>query len=76
MSYWVKRILLRTGELVTERELRPDENLFDGRAPMAGDKLIVACRGRTFEAKVLVGRFAGRPEPEANEIYPIRVEEV
>jgi hypothetical protein len=31
MSYWVKRILLRTGELVTERELRPDENLFDGR---------------------------------------------
>ena len=39
MSYWVKRILLKTGELVTERELRPDENLFGGRAPMAGDNI-------------------------------------
>jgi hypothetical protein len=27
MAYWVKRILLKTGEVVTERELRADENL-------------------------------------------------
>jgi len=76
MTYWVKRILLKDGELITERELRPDENLFEGRAPVAGEKLIVTCRGRTFEAKVLVGRFPDRPEPTNDTIYPIRVEEI
>ena len=76
MSYWVKRINLKTGELVTERELRPDENLFEGLAPVAGDKLTVSCRGRSFDARVVVGRFPGRPEPEAGTIYPIRVDEV
>ena len=52
MPYWVKRIVLKSGELVTEPELRPDENLFDGPAPVVGDKMIVACRGRTFEARL------------------------
>ena len=76
MTYWVKRILLKTGEVVTERELQPDENLFDGLAPVADDKLNVTCRGRTFEAKVIVGRFPERPEPDKGTIYPIRVEEI
>jgi len=76
MAYWVKRIVLKSGELVTERELRPDENVFEGRVPMAGDKLTVTCRGRKFRAKVLVGRFPGRPEPEAGAVYPIRVQEI
>jgi hypothetical protein len=34
MTYWVKRILLKDGEIVTERELRQDENLFEGPAPV------------------------------------------
>ena len=76
MTYWVKRIVLKTGEIVTERELRPDENLFDGQAPVAGDRLKVTCRGRTFEARVIVGRFPERPEPDERIIYPIRVEEI
>lgn len=75
MTYWVKRILLKTGELVTERELRADENLFEGLAPVAGERLKVRCRGREFEAIVLVGRFPDRPEPDQATIYPIRVEE-
>ena len=76
MSYWVKRILLKSGEIVTERELRSDENFFGGRAPVAGEKLTVTCRGRTFEARVVVGRFPERPDPEAGTVYPIRVEEI
>lgn len=75
MTYWVKRILLKTGELVTERELRSDENLFKGLAPVAGDRLKVTCRGREFEAIVVVGRFPDRPDPHNETIYPIRVEE-
>ena len=75
MAFWVKRILLKTGELVTERELRPDENLFEGLAPVVGDRLRVACRGRQFEAIVRVGRFPDRPDPDREMIYPIRVEE-
>jgi hypothetical protein len=76
MAYWIKRILLKTGELVTERELRPDENLFEGKAPVAGDRLTVTCRGRAFEARVVVGRFPGRPERHSETAYPIRVEEI
>jgi hypothetical protein len=53
MTYWVKRIILRDGEIVTERELRHDENLFEGPAPVVGDKMTVTCRGRKFEARVV-----------------------
>ncbi len=42
MTYWVKRIKLKTGEIVTERELRHDENLFEGAAPVVGDNASVA----------------------------------
>jgi len=52
MPYWVKRILLKSGELVTERELPPDENRFDGPAPVVGDVITVTCRGRQFPAKI------------------------
>lgn len=76
MTYWVKRILLKTGELVTERELRPDENLFEGQAPVAGERLKVTYRGREFEAVVVVGRFPDRPIPTDEIIYPIRVKEI
>jgi hypothetical protein len=63
MTFWVKRIILKTGELVTERELSRDENFFDKPAPHIGDKIIVSCRGRTFEA-------------ERSIVVPIRVEEI
>jgi hypothetical protein len=43
MTYWVKRIILKNGELVTERELKPEENLFGGLPPVAGDRLKVTC---------------------------------
>ncbi len=60
MPYWVKRIALKSGELVTERELRQDENLFDGPAPVVGDTMTVTCRGRTFPARVVWGNWPGR----------------
>ena len=76
MTYWVKRILLKKGDLVTERELRPDENLFEGAVPVVGDKLTVNCRGRTFEARVIWGNWPEREAGhEAGTIVPLRVEE-
>jgi len=76
MAYWVKRILLRSGELVTERELRPDENRFEGPAPVVGDLLTVTCRGRMFESRVVWGYWPGRNDTRNDEIVvPLRVEE-
>lgn len=75
MSYWVKRIVLRSGEIVTERELREDENFFEGPVPVVGDKLTVACRGRQFEAKVIWGNWPDREHDPAT-IVPLRVEEM
>ena len=46
MKYQIKRIQLKSGELVNERELLPAENLFEGTPPTVGDILNVRCRGR------------------------------
>ena len=73
----VKRIGLKTGEVVTERELRGDENLFEGPAPVVGDTLTVACRGRTFAARIVWGNGPGRNEGMAVDvIVPLRVVEL
>ena len=77
MPYQVKRILLKSGELVTERELRQDENRFEGEAPVVGDAINVTCRGRTFIAKVIWGNWPGRNEIRSPEtLVLLRVEEV
>ena len=77
MPYWVKRILLKSGELVTEGELRQDENLSEGPTPVVGDKLMVTCRGRRFEARVGWGNWPGREKDRpAKTIVPLRVEEI
>lgn len=77
MAYWVKRIGLKSGELVTERELRPDENYFDGEPPVVGDEITVNCRGRSFRAKVVWGNWAiNKGIRDPNKTVPLRVEEV
>ena len=75
MPYWVKRIMLKTGELVTERELKPEENLSPGDAPVVGDEISVTCRGRTFQARVVWGNWPGRVHG-AETVVPLRVEEI
>jgi hypothetical protein len=67
--------MLKTGELVTERELKADENFFDGPVPVVGDKVTVTCRGREFEARVIWGNWPGRHYSE-DTIVPLRVEEI
>ena len=75
MGYWVKRIALKGGEVVTERELREDENRFDGPVPAIGDVIKVQCRGRKFMAEVVWGNPPGRAYPE-DAVVPLRVSEV
>ena len=75
MTYWVKRIFLKSGELVTERELRPDENYSDGEAPVVGDEITISCRGRSFRAKVIWGNWPDRVH-DPSKVVPLRVEEV
>lgn len=77
MTYWIKRIILKSGEIVTERELRQDENRFDGPAPVVGETVTVTCRGRTFESRVIWGNWPGRNDTRSPDlIVPLRVEEV
>jgi hypothetical protein len=77
MAYWVKRVLLKTGEVVTERELPSDENLFQGQSPVVGDKITVTCRGGSFEARVIWGNWQGRNEGRGPDVVvSLRVEEI
>jgi hypothetical protein len=75
MSYWVKRIALVSGEVVTEQELRADENRFVGPAPVVGDIMEVTCRGRAFAAKVVWGNWPERAHSD-DEVVSLRVSEV
>lgn len=75
MGYWIKRIVLRSGEVVTEQELREDENRFDGPAPVVGDTVEVACRGRQFSAQVIWGNWPDREHPD-DVVVPLRVFEL
>jgi hypothetical protein len=75
MKYWISRIALKTGEVVTEKELREDENRFDGPAPATGDLIEVECRGRKFMAEVVRGVSPGRVYSEGT-VVRFRVFEV
>jgi hypothetical protein len=77
MAYWVKRIALKTGVVVTERELKPDENYSQGDAPAVGDEITVTCRGRTFRARVIWGNWGHEGGTRPTEaVIPLRVEEI
>jgi hypothetical protein len=75
MPYWVKRIVLKSGELVTERELSPGTNYHEGPIPVVGDILEVNCRGRHFQARVIWGNWPGRNH-QPDVVIPLRVEEI
>ena len=77
MAYWIKRIVLKTGEIVTERELSPDQNHFEGEPPFVGDEITASCRGRSFKAKIIWGYWPKDKENyDPNKIIPLRVEEI
>jgi len=75
MGYWIKRIALKSGEVVTEQELREDENRFDGPVPVVGDVVEVACRGRRFLATVIWGNWLDSRQAD-DAVVPLRVSEV
>jgi hypothetical protein len=75
MAYWIKRIILKTGEVVTEAELSPEMNRSDGPAPLVGDIVTVTCRGRTFQARIVVGSYPGREYPPEL-VLSLRAEEI
>ena len=75
MSYWVKRIALASGEVVTEQELGADENRVEGPTPVVGDIIEVTCRGRTFAAKVVWGNWPERAHSDDKFVW-LRVSEV
>jgi len=77
MTYWVKRIRLKSGELVIERELQPNNNCFDGKVPVVGDEITVSCRGRAFRAKVVWGNWEeNKGNRDPNKVVPLRVDEI
>lgn len=75
MGFWIKRIALKSGEVVTEQELREDENRFDGPCPVVGDLVDVECRGRKFTATVVWGNWPDRLH-NGDAVVPLRVAEL
>jgi len=77
MPYWVKRILLKSGQLLAERELPREDNLYQGPAPVVGDRIAVTHEGRVFDAVVVWGNWPGsNAKRDLSETPAIRVEEL
>ena len=77
MAYLVKRIMLKDGRLLTERELDARAYTFDGPVPVVGDVIKVSLEGRVFPAEVIWGNWPGRPaQRHPLEIVPLRVKEL
>jgi hypothetical protein len=77
MTYWIKRIILKDGRLVTERDLDAREYTFEGPAPVVGDIVRIKHAGRSFDAEVIWGNWeqtAAKRHPL--EIVPLRVKEL
>lgn len=77
MTYLVKRIVLKDGRLLTERDLDAPAYTFEGAPPVVGEVLEFLHGGRPFSAKVIWGNWPGQSEQRhPSEIVPIRVEEL
>ena len=77
MPYYVKRIILKSGELVTERELGTEQAVAHTTAIVVGDVISIVCRGRTFPARVVWGDWPGRDKDrDQSAMVPLRIEEL
>ena len=77
MTYLVKRIVLKDGKLLTERDLDSRAYTFEGPPPVVGDVVEFPHDGRPLSAKVIWGNWPGQSEQRHPlEIVPIRVEEL
>jgi hypothetical protein len=77
MKYRIIRIRLKSGEVVTDKEFQPSENVFDGKAPVVGEIVTVICRGRDMRARVVWGNWPDRDikNPQGKP-HPLRVAEI
>ena len=77
MPYWIARIILKSGELVTENELRTEHPMDQTLPIVVGDINDVVCRERIFPARVVWGDWPGRhQERDPCAMVPLRVEEL
>lgn len=76
MPYRIKRILLKTGELLTERTLPDGGILADAEAPVVGDVVETTVFGRPMKVEIVWGHWAGRRPHNPDAIVPLRATEL
>lgn len=76
MKYWVSRMMLKDGKILTEKDMPQDANVFEGEVPKIGDVLEVSFAGRSIRARV--GHYSQRFDnaPIMGSMYHVRVEEI
>ncbi len=76
MPYRIKRILLKTGEIVTERTLPGGGILVDGDAPVVGDVVETTVLGQPMKVEIIWGHWAERRQTNPDVIVPLRAKEL
>jgi len=76
MPYRIKRILLKTGEIVTERTLPNGGILVDGEAPVVGDVVETIVRGQPMKVEIIWGHWADRRSRNPYVVVPLRAKEL
>ncbi|MGX8008101.1 hypothetical protein ACVDG8_003385 [Mesorhizobium sp. ORM8.1] len=76
MPYRIKRILLKTGEIITERTLPKGGILIDADAPVVGDVVETIVRGQSMKVEIIWGNWADRRQQNPDVIVPLRAKEL
>jgi hypothetical protein len=76
MPYRIKRIILKSGELVTERTLPNGGILVDAEAPVVGDVVETVVHGQSTMAEIVWGNWADRRQRNPDVIVPLRAKEL
>lgn len=76
MPYRIKRILLKSGEILTERALPDGGTVIQGPAPVVGDVVETAVRGHTMKVEIIWGHWAERRSLDPDVVVPLRAKEL
>jgi hypothetical protein len=76
MPYIVQRIILKSGELITEKALPNGGTLVNANSPVVGDVLEISVNGKTMMVEIIWGRWAEHTDIDPKHVFRLRAREL
>ncbi|WP_044547840.1 hypothetical protein [Mesorhizobium japonicum] len=76
MPYIVQRIILKSGEIITERALPNGGTLVNADSPVVGDVLEISLNGKIMMIEIIWGRWAEHEDIDPEHVFRLRAKEL